>query len=261
MTKKLCFTVDVDRDANECVPGRREASSLYGDVRFTSSEDGARAILDMLDELGIKATFFVEARTLENIDVTFGNHEVAMHGLDHEDMTGELSGTVLSEDEVNGILQRSAEIIRERTGTSPKGFRAPYMRTNEKIMSALTKFRIRYDSSMYAQLSGTMNAYDINGITEIPVPVSADGKGKRITGYLWPMHEGTRTSDDFVRMSQTVHEGVLVIATHSWHIVESRSRGIMGRAERERNIQNVKDTIINILDGGLRASRMIDAVG
>jgi len=261
MTKRLCFTVDVDRDVNECVPGRREACSLRGGVRFTSSEAGTGAILDMLDELGIKATFFVEARTLENIDVSFGNHEVAMHGLDHEDMTAEISGIPLPKDELNGIMQRSADIIKDRTGTSPKGFRAPYMRTDEEITKMLPEFGIVYDSSMYAQLSKRMDAYAVgSGVTEIPVPVSADGNGKRITGYLWPMHEGTRTPDDFVKMSKAVEEGIFVIATHSWHMVESRSRGIMGKAERERNVRNVKDVITGILDGGLKASRMIDTM-
>jgi len=258
MTKRFCFTVDVDRDVNECVPGRTAAASLRGNVRFTSSETGTNAILDMLDALGIKATFFVEARTLENIDASFGNNEVSMHGLDHEDMTGEMSGIALSDDELSDIMQRSSDIIKDRTGTGPKGFRAPYMRTNEKIMRMLPKFGVGYDSSVYSELGRKMHPYDIGGITEIPVPVGRDGSGKRIYGYLWPMHEGLRRPEEYVRMSQTVEEGVFVIATHSWHIAESRD-GTMSKERTKKNVSDTRETIASILDGGFRAVRMADA--
>jgi len=263
MTKKFCFTVDVDRDANECVTGRVAAASLRsgGNARFTSSAKGTGIILDILSEMGIKATFFAEARTLENIDVHFGNNEVAMHGLDHEDLTGELSGITLSDDEINKIMRTSSDIIKERTGTRPKGFRAPYMRTSERIMNILPKFGVVYDSSLYSELSKKMHPYDVgNGMREIPVPVRTDGNGKRTAAYLWPMHEGIRTPDEYVRMADTVEEGVFVIATHSWHIVESRN-GIMDAAQREKNIGNVRKIVTAVLDNGFKAARMIDTVG
>jgi peptidoglycan/xylan/chitin deacetylase (PgdA/CDA1 family) len=262
MTRKLCLTIDVDRDVNECVPGNTAASSLRGGVRFASSEEGTDIILDMLNDIGMEATFFAEARTLENIDVAFGNNEVAMHGLDHEDMTGELSGIVLSDDEIDMIMRTSRDIIKERAGTAPKGFRAPYMRTNEKIMDILPKFGVRYDSSLYSELAETMRPYAIRGgMTEIPVPAAADGNGKRITGYLWPMHEGTRTANEYVTMSQTMKEGVLVIATHSWHMVESRKGGVMDAAEKGKNAENVRKVISGIIDGGYKAVRMSEIIG
>jgi peptidoglycan/xylan/chitin deacetylase (PgdA/CDA1 family) len=261
MTKKLCFTVDVDRDVNECVRGRTAAVSLRTDgARFTSSEAGVNILLDMLDDIGIRATFFAEARTLENIDAAFGDNEVAMHGLDHEDMTGEMSGISLSDDDLNGILRMSSDIIKERTGTGPKGFRAPYMRTNGTIMRMLPKFGIVYDSSLYADLNRTMHPYDIGSLKEIPVPVGTDRNGKKMAAYLWPMHEGVRQPNEYIEMADQMENGVFVLTTHSWHMVESRSGGMMHREHKERNTGNVRHIITSILDSGFEVVRMADVI-
>jgi len=263
MTRKLCFTVDVDRDVNECVPGRVDAVSLRtpGDgARYTSSEAGVNMILDILDDIGIGATFFAEARTLDNADISFGHNEVAMHGLDHEDMTGHVSGIQLTEDELNDIMRTSYNIIRDRTGNVPKGFRAPYMRTNGTIMNILPKFGITYDSSSYSELGTKMYPNDLgNGLKEIPVPVTVDGNGKRMAAYLWPMHEGAREFSEYIRMADTVKEGTFVLATHSWHMTETR-KGMMDNDQKKKNADNVRKIITSILDSGFKAARMIDIV-
>ena len=260
MMKKLCFSADVDRDMNECVPGSKAAVSSGTDgARFSSSEKGVNMILDMLDDIGIKATFFTEARTLDNIDAALGNNEVAMHGLDHEDMTGELSGIKLSDEELADIMQTSRNIIRDMTGREPKGFRAPYMKIDERILRMLPKFGIRYDSSVYASI-GTQPYETAGGIKEIPVPFSADGNGKKIYAYLWPMHEGTRTPNDYIEIANSVNDGIFVLATHSWHITESISGGIMDPPRAEENIGNVRKILTSLLDNGFKAARMIDCV-
>jgi len=259
MTKEFCFTVDVDRDVNECVPGRRDAVSLRcSGARYTSSEAGTNILLDILDEIGIKATFFAEARTLENINFEAGNNEVAMHGLDHEDMTGKVSGVHITDGELHEIMNTSMSIIKERTGKVPKGFRAPYMRTDARIMNTLKKNGIVYDSSVYADVSKTMYPYDTgNGVIEIPIPVARDGNGKKIFGYLWPMHEGLRKPEDYIKMANCVEDGVFVIATHSWHMTESRE-GIMDAERIRKNADSVKEIITSVLDSGFRAVRMTD---
>jgi peptidoglycan/xylan/chitin deacetylase (PgdA/CDA1 family) len=262
MTRRLCFTVDADRDVNECVPGRREAVSLgTGGVRFSSAEAGTKILLDMLDDIGIKATFFAEATALRNINAAFGNNEVAMHGLDHEDMTGEVSGIRLSDEELDEIMRVSSDTVKDITGQRPKGFRAPYMRTDDRIMDAAKRAGAVYDSSVYGQTDRIFRPYDLgNGLKEIPVPAGTDRNGKRITAYLWPMHEGARAPDEFIGMANTMEDGVFVIATHSWHIVESRSSGLMSGPRIKENIGSVRKIITSLLDSGFKAVRMIDAV-
>jgi peptidoglycan/xylan/chitin deacetylase (PgdA/CDA1 family) len=260
--KRLCFTVDVDRDVNECVPGKREAVTHNSDsIRYTSSALGTGLILDMLDDIGIRGTFFAEATTLGYIDADLGNNEVAMHGLDHEDLTGELSGIKFSETELSGIMRVSFNVIKDLTGKAPKGFRAPYMRTDNRIMKALSTLGLEYDSSVYAPVCRTFFPYEVAaGIKEIPVPTGIDRNGKKISAFLWPMHEGTRGPNDFIELANKMEEGVFVLATHSWHIAESREKGVMNKAEREKNLANVKQIITTLLDNGSKAVRMIDAV-
>ena len=261
MIRRLCFTVDVDRDVNESVPGCREAASLRGGVRYTSAEEGSDIILDMLSDIGMSATFFAEARTLQNIDVSFGRNEVAMHGLDHEDLTGELSGVRLSEDDLNAIMGSSAEIIKERTGRAPKGFRAPYMRTNGAVADAVSKAGMRYDSSQYAELKASMHPYDLwNGIKEVPVPETSDADGKRMSAYLWPMHEGKRGSSEYIEMADILEDGVFVIATHSWHIVESRAHGMMGKDRKEKNAEDVRKILTSLLDKGFKPATITELI-
>jgi len=260
--RRLCFTVDVDRDANECVPGRRDAVSKGSqDARFSSSEKGADLLLEMLDGIGIKATFFAEAATLRSTDIAFGNNEVAMHGADHEDMTGEISGIPMTDDDLDGIMERSFSAVKDRTGRSPKGFRAPYMRSNEMVMRALARCGLSYDSSLYAPIGKTFRPYDIgNGLKEIPVPTGTDGTGKKMFAYLWPMHEGKRTAGDYINMAGIVEDGVFVVATHSWHIAESAAGGKTGEDRIKINLENTKRVITSILDAGFKASRMADVL-
>jgi hypothetical protein len=60
---KAFFTVDLDRDVNFPDGGNKAGSLDRGNgtaPRFTSSEKGAAILQEILDETGIKATFFAE---------------------------------------------------------------------------------------------------------------------------------------------------------------------------------------------------------
>jgi hypothetical protein len=57
-----------------------------------------------------------------------------------------------------------------------------------------------------------------------------------------------------------MHDGVFVLATHSWHIVESISKGVMDNDRMRKNIGNVRKIITSLLDNGYKAFRMIDSV-
>jgi hypothetical protein len=136
------------------------------------------------------------------------------------------------------------------------------MRTDGRIMDAIAKIGVRYDSSYYAPLGAAPEPYDMgNGVKEVPVPFSADNDGKRITSYLWPMHEGSRTPNEFTEMADALDDGIFVIATHSWHMVETRSKGLMDPVQTKKNIGNVRDIITYILDSDFKAVRIAETIG
>ena len=261
----LCITVDLDRDVNIPVRGSSAAGSIDRGAgtspRFSSSGKGAELLVELFDSLGVKATFFAEARTLHRSGAFnfVKGHEVAMHGLDHEDFTGERTGMGYDYGDLREITERSISLIRDCIGMNPKGFRSPYTSPNEDMLSFLSEYGIVYDSSYYTYAGDSILPYRSEyGITEIPVPKSVDRSGEPITGYLWPMHEGTRDKEDFIDMADSLNEGVFVIATHSWHVCENQ-KGMLDDAGVKRNIDDIRSIVETLMDRGFDVISMYDA--
>lgn len=261
--KELCITIDVDRDVNDAKPGTVASVSLDRGQgiapRFDSSKKGVDILLDLFDDIGVEPTYFVEARTISNIGTVLSGKSIGLHGLDHEDFSGEKTGIRLDEGDMRDIIERAISLIRDFTGTQPKGFRFPYMAADELALSFLPEYGIRYDSSYYAYLDGRIGPYKLsNGITEFPVAKALDRNGKSITSYLWPMHEGKRKAEDFMDMMDRMNDGVFVLATHSWHMCESRDNGPMSGDEIKSNSENFKAIIEHALDTGYSVKTMDD---
>ena len=267
MSRILCFTVDLDRDVNEPAYGSVAAVSKdrgEGNApRFTSSGRGTEMIVDLLDELGIRGTFFAEARTLHRSRAFehISGHEVGLHGMDHEDFTGDKTSIHMDEGDMRDIIERSISLIRDCVGYQPKGFRTPYMNVNDALMSFLPEYGIRYDSSYYAYIRPEMNPYRLeSGIVEIPVPKGLDSKGGSFTSYLWPMHEGERGPDDFIALARQMEQGIFVLATHSWHICETYSKGILDDAEVRKNIEDLRRILETLMDDGFSVRTMSGSI-
>jgi peptidoglycan/xylan/chitin deacetylase (PgdA/CDA1 family) len=103
-------------------------------------------MLDMLDEHGIKATYFAESWSLEVYgdaveEMTRRGHEVAWHGYQHEPWAA-LSA---QEEEVN--FRKSFEAAA-RAGVSYKGFRPPGGSINERTYGLLRQNGVEYVSPL-----------------------------------------------------------------------------------------------------------------
>ena len=264
--RRLCLTVDLDRDVNVPVRGSVAAGSKdRGEgtaPRFDSTGKGTELLTELFDSIGIRATFFAEARALHRSGAfrSLSGHEVALHGLDHEDFSGEKTGLHLDHGDMREIVERSISLIRDCVGYQPKGFRSPYMTPNEDMLYFLGEYGIRYDSSYYAYLQGTMHPYRTeSGLIEVPVPKATDAKGEPITSYLWPMHEGTRGPEDFIRMAEGMDDGLFVLATHSWHMCETE-KGVLDPEDVRKNLDNVRTVIEGILDLGFDADTVASTV-
>lgn len=256
MKKAFCFTIDLDRDVNICIDGQLAAGSVDRgrgtSPRFDSTGKGLALLSGLLDELGVKATYFAEGRTLENIECAqyLSGHEVGMHGLDHEDLTG-CNDVTLNAEMIEAILQRSSDIVTDVTGKIPRCFRAPYMKVDDLIIDMLPSTGVLYDSSMYApiQVSSHPSRWE-NGIIELSVPEDEDSTGNKMSGYFWPMHEGKRSPKDYIALSEHVKEGVYTIATHTWHICESRKSGFMDETAIMNNLNKIREVLVGLMDTG-----------
>ena len=229
MKPKLYFTVDADRDVNIPIPGSVAAGSIDRGSgtgpRFSSSERGMSVLADLLDCIGVRGTFFLEGRTAEMTDCSvLSGHCIGLHGYDHEDLTGAQTGIV---PDAEAVLCRGFEAVSDAI-SRPTCFRAPYMTVSPGILEVVRGLGIASDSSFYTPVGGPTDPYEIEGMTEYPVPKMKDAA--------------------YVSMAEGLSH--LVLATHTWHMVETRERGVMDDAWVSENSDRVRQVLEGILDLG-----------
>ena len=249
MTRRLYFTVDADRDANIPIPGSAAAGSAdrgSGTApRFSSSERGMAVLAELLDDMGVRGTFFMEGRTAEVTECSvLAGHCIGLHGYGHEDLLGKETGVV---PDVCEVLRRGYDAVSDAL-SPPTCFRAPYMAADHRVLEAVRGLGIGADSSFYTPVGGPAEPYTTDGMTEYPVPKARDARGKVIAAYLWPMHEGRRAPSDYIAMAEGLSH--LVLATHTWHMVETREGGVMDGDWVSANADRVRQVLEGILDLG-----------
>lgn len=108
-------------------------------------------LLDMFDEYGARATFFVLGWIADKYPNLIGmirarGHELATHGYFHESLKR------MDEDAFRADLQRSLEAIERAAGVRVRGFRAPTFSADRKVewvWETLISCGIEYDSSIF----------------------------------------------------------------------------------------------------------------
>jgi len=92
-----------------------------------------RPILDILDEYGVKTTFFLvkfwaEKYQEDVLEISQRGHEVQNHSATHPDMR------TLSEDEICEEVQITGDVIENITGIKPDLFRPPFGAYDNKVI-------------------------------------------------------------------------------------------------------------------------------
>ena len=143
--------------------------------------ESIRPLLDLLKKHKIKATFFVLGELAQKHpdlirDIFEAGHEIASHGYSHKNLWD------LNEIEFEKEIKLTNQIIKDITGSTPKGFRAPSFSLNQKTKWALDILKDNgffYDSSLFplkTPFYGMNNVpLDIhrfsNGLIELPLAV------------------------------------------------------------------------------------------
>ncbi len=140
------LTIDVEEWYHLCGP--ETLPEVSGRVRRVLNN--TRQILALLDEAGIKGTFFLLGCVAEEEPslaplIAGAGHEIASHGWSHRLVT------TLEPEEFRKELRRTGDLLEAQTGRRPIGFRAPQWSLGAATPWA---FRIlleegyRYDSSL-----------------------------------------------------------------------------------------------------------------
>jgi polysaccharide deacetylase family protein (PEP-CTERM system associated) len=147
-TRTLVLSVDLE-DWHQLV-GRRYRLEGW-DRPHAALEQQTRAVLQLLDELGVKATFFVLGMSAKNHPDVVGElaargHEIACHGFSHERVHTQ------SPDEFREDVRAARDLVEELSGRRPLGYRAPAFSINRDTPWAyeiLAELGFVYDSSLY----------------------------------------------------------------------------------------------------------------
>jgi len=112
--------------------------------------DALPALLSLFDRLGVKATFFVVGA---DVGVTWKRirleavreqgHELANHSMTHD-----LRFARLEAEAVEREIVEAHQILGEKLGVEPRGFRAPGYGINESALGVLERLGYLYDSSL-----------------------------------------------------------------------------------------------------------------
>lgn len=106
-------------------------------------------ILELLDTLGLRCTFFIVARDAVDQaallkEIVGRGHEVASHSWHHEQPFSRLEETELTYE-----LGASRRVLTRVTGEECVGFRAPAWDVDERVLAAIAGAGYRYDASLF----------------------------------------------------------------------------------------------------------------
>lgn len=224
-----CFSVDVDA-LSPYLWHHREAMPrglAAVEHRRYGMRRGLARMVDMLDRLGIRGTFFVPGVVAEeNPSLLPGlvarGHEVGLHGYFHE-LAGDISDARFTE-----ALEASVALFEGQVGR-PAGFRSPAWEMTPHMLAEVRRLGL-WDSS----LMGHDLPYTLDGVTEVPVRWDNDdaiffkflGGGDRAprsareVGAMWAQEAQAQTDDG----------GLFMLTVHDW---------ISGRAARVAMLEDL----------------------
>lgn len=229
----VVFSADVDAESPFLWNNRGRPITTLGELeqRRFGPRVGVWRMLDLLDEFGAKASFYVPgivAETYPELLPAFlaRGHEIGLHGYHHErvDQVGEAENA--------DILDRSIALFRAQTGEAPVGYRSPSWEMTPALFDLLKVRGIAYDSS----LMGYDHPYTIGGLTEVPVQWLIDDAiyFKFVGGGAdrWPPVNPADVLDSWLEEWRAVRDygGLFMITTHPW---------ISGRGQRIRLLREL----------------------
>ena len=154
-------------------------------------------ILDILDELNVKATFFILGWVAERYPqlikkIAAENHEIASHGYLHQRVASQNRETYRTD------VRRGKALLEDQIGTAVLGYRAPsysITRQTDWAFDELVEAGFQYDSSIFPM------KHDFYGIPDWP----------RFSGYA--VKRGDRWQAETVAATETASIRELPITT------------------------------------------------
>jgi len=210
------MSFDVERDAPPYL-------STYRGV-----EQGLPRILDLLDRLGIKATFFVTGNVALRYpdlveEIVKRGHELGSHGFAHirYDLVSPRAG---AED-----VEKSLDVLSSFSEIT--SFRAPNLQAPKWLFPLLYRLDVRCDSSTAIYKGAPPGIRRVGGVLEIPASVTSSV---------------LRLPTLLQRLIYSLLPQPLVLFAHPWEFTDMR-----GRISRIDMWYNTGDTALRLLEWAL----------
>lgn len=231
-------------------------------------EQNTMRILELLDEYGIKATFFILGWVAERVpclvkEIHAKGHEIACHGYGHELIYS------IGPDAFRADIRRSKQILEDQCGQQVHGYRAPsYSITGRSLwaLDILIEEGFSYDSSIFPVYHDTYGVPDAprfphvisrpaGNISEFPLTTYPLRLGKK--EYRLPIAGG-----GYLRLfpAELIRRGIAyinrqeqqpaVLYFHPWEIDPEQPRikaGLKSRFRHYLNLHKTEDKLRHLL--------------
>lgn len=180
---RCCVNLTFDYDSNSALMWRAPLDVVAQSRGRFAPNVAIPRILDMLDRLEIKSTFFTPGWTVDQFtgsveEIVGRGHELAAHGYLHERLAE------ISKEAEEQAFQKGL-VAFEKVGVRPEGFRAPYWLISDRTIELVRRLGFRYDSNMMDSDMPYMLRWrgEETGLVELPVEWMLDD---------WPQFETHR---------------------------------------------------------------------
>ena len=170
-TTTVCLTFDVDAEAGLGAHGDEDLLTTLSERRFGIAR-GLPRILELLDRLEVRATFYVPGATAERHPAAIARisehgHEIGHHGHRHLPEQ-ELTAAEARAEIENGLRALGA------LGVEPRGYRSPSWELTASTLELLLEHGFEYDSSCMGDDRPYWEGPAHARILELPVHWSLD---------------------------------------------------------------------------------------
>ena len=216
-------------------------------------EIGTRRLLGLLDESGVRATFFVLGYAAERAaglirEIAGKGHEIASHGYGHQFIYK------LTPDQFREDLQRSIAILEPLAERPIVGHRAPYFSVTPKsewALDVLGECGIRFDSSLFPVVNyrygfpgAPRKIHQVRpGLVEFPLSTLRLG-GRNIPiagGAYFRLFPYTLTKYGLRRINRSGQAAVFYI--HPWELDPDHPRLNLAARIRVPHYQGLSQTV------------------
>jgi peptidoglycan/xylan/chitin deacetylase (PgdA/CDA1 family) len=180
---QACFNLSFDYDSNSALMWRAPLDIVAQSRGKYAPNTAIPRILDLLDSLDIKATFFTPGWTIDQFtesceEIISRGHELGAHGYLHERLAE------ISKESERGVFDKSMASF-EKLGYKPEGFRAPYWLISDRTLDLIRELGFKYDSNFMDNDMPYMLNWrgEDTGLVELPVEWLVDD---------WPHFETNR---------------------------------------------------------------------